>query len=51
MRKKESNVFAVMVCLAMHMHEGIHLKTDLKHDESGGSWEIGSGGQVLAVQV
>lgn len=33
--KKESNVFVVVVCIAMHMHKGIHLKTDLKHDKVG----------------
>lgn len=35
MGKKESNVFAVVVCIAMHMHKGICLKTDLKHGKVG----------------
>lgn len=33
--KKESNVFAVMVCSAVHMHKEIRLKTDLKHGKVG----------------
>lgn len=33
--EKESNVFVVVVCIAMRMPKGICLKTDLKHDKVG----------------